>query len=71
MDELRAYDTFGALTNHFETKINTFLSQLLTENVIESSYKSSIATIWKDRVAKHQEYTAKIPFSDFKVFDFI
>ena len=71
VDDLRAYDTFGALTNHFETKINTFLSQLLTENTIKSSYKSSIATIWKDRVAKHQEYTAKIPFSDFKVFDFI
>ena len=71
VDELRAYDTFGALTNHFETKINTFLSQLLTEKTIESSYQSSIATIWKDRVAKHQEYTAKIPFSDFKVFDFI
>ena len=71
VDELRAYDTFGALTNHFETKINTFLSELLTENTIESSYKSSIASIWKDRVAKHIEYTAKIPFSDFKVFDFI
>ncbi len=71
VDELRAYNTFGALTNHFETKINTFLSQILTENTIESSYKSSIATIWKDRVAKHQEYTTRIPFSDFKVFDFI
>lgn len=71
VDDLRAYDTFGALTNHFETTINTFLSQLLTENKIESSYKSSISNIWKDRVAKHQEYTAKIPFSDFKVFDFI
>lgn len=71
VDELRAYDTYGALTNHFETKINRFLSQLLTENVIESTYKSSIATIWKDRVAKHKEYNAKIPFSDFKVFDFI
>lgn len=71
VDDLRAYDTFGALTNHFETKINTFLSQLLTEKTIESCYKSSIATIWKDRVVKHQEYTAKIPFSDFKVFDFI
>ncbi len=71
VDELRAYDTFGALTNHFETKINTFLSQLLTEKTIESFYKSSISTIWKDRVVKHQEYTAKIPFSDFKVFDFI
>ena len=71
VDDLRAYDTFGALTNHFETTINTFLSQLLTENSIESSYKSSIEKIWKDRVARHKEYTAKIPFSDFKVFDFI
>ena len=43
----------------------------MTEETIESSYQSSIATIWKDRVAKHQEYTAKFPFSDFKVFDFI
>lgn len=71
VDNLRAYDTFGALTNHFETKINSFLSQLLTENTIVSSYKLSIEKIWKDRVVKHQEYTAKIPFSDFKVFDFI
>lgn len=71
IDELRAYDTFGALTNHFETKINTFLSQLFTENTIESSYKLSIEKIWKDRVAKHKEYTTQIPFSDFKVFDFI
>lgn len=71
VDDLRAYDTFGALTNHFETKINSFLSQLLSENTIESSYRSHIATIWKERVTKHQEYTTQIPFSDFKVFDFI
>ena len=71
IDELRAYDTFGALTNHFETKINVFLSQLLTEDTFESTYKSGILSIWKDRVAKHHEYNSKIPFSDFKVFDFI
>lgn len=71
VDELRAYDTFGALTNHFETKINVFLSQLLTEDTFESTYKSSILSIWNDRVAKHKEYNSKIPFSDFKVFDFI
>lgn len=71
IDELRAYDTFGALTNHFETKINVFLSQLLTEDTFESTYKSGILSIWKDREAKHQEYNSKIPFSDFKVFDFI
>jgi 2-succinyl-5-enolpyruvyl-6-hydroxy-3-cyclohexene-1-carboxylate synthase len=71
VDELRAYDTFGALTNHFETKINTFLSQLLTEKTIESLYQLSIAEIWKGRVAKHQQYIAQISFSDFKVFDFL
>mgnify|MGYP001332710458 CR=1 FL=1 len=71
VDELRAYDTFGALTNHFETKINVFLSQLLNEDTFESTYKSSILSIWNDRVAKHKEYNSKIPFSDFKVFDFI
>jgi 2-succinyl-5-enolpyruvyl-6-hydroxy-3-cyclohexene-1-carboxylate synthase len=71
VDELRAYDTFSALTNHFETKINTFLNQLLTDDTIKSSYQFNVAEIWKDRVAKHQEYTAKIPFSDFKVFDFL
>lgn len=71
VDELRAYDTFDALTHHFQTTITTFLSQLLDENFNNSSYQSHIATIWKDRVMKHQEYTAKIPFSDFKVFDFL
>jgi 2-succinyl-5-enolpyruvyl-6-hydroxy-3-cyclohexene-1-carboxylate synthase len=48
-----------------------FLSQLLTENMIKSSYKSSIAAIWNDRVTKHKKYTSQIPFSDFIVFDFI
>jgi 2-succinyl-5-enolpyruvyl-6-hydroxy-3-cyclohexene-1-carboxylate synthase len=71
VDELRAYDTFDALTHHFQTTITTFLSQLLDENFNNSSYQSHIARIWKDRVMKHQEYTAKIPFSDFKVFDFL
>jgi 2-succinyl-5-enolpyruvyl-6-hydroxy-3-cyclohexene-1-carboxylate synthase len=71
VDELRAYDTFSALTNHFETKINTFLCHLLTDDTIKSSYQFNVAEIWKDRVAKHQDYTAKIPFSDFKVFDFL
>ena len=71
IDQLRAYDTFGALTNHFETKINVFLSQLFSEDTFENTYKSGILSIWKDRVAKHQEYNSKIPFSDFKVFDFI
>jgi len=71
VDELRAYDTYGALSQHFKTSINTLFSHLLIENSIESDYKFSIATVWKSRVEKHRLYTNAVPFSDFKVFDFI
>jgi 2-succinyl-5-enolpyruvyl-6-hydroxy-3-cyclohexene-1-carboxylate synthase len=71
VDALRAYDTYGALSQHFETHITTFLSHLPTENSLESTYKFDLATIWNTRVVQHQAYTKQIPFSDFKVFDFI
>ncbi|UGS22935.1 2-succinyl-5-enolpyruvyl-6-hydroxy-3-cyclohexene-1-carboxylic-acid synthase [Flavobacterium channae] len=71
VDTLRAYDTFGALTNHFEVEINPFFKELLEVNSVESNYKSKIAEIWKDRVVKHKSYSKQILFSDFKVFDFI
>ena len=71
VDSLRAYNTYGALTQHFETCPNTFFSVLLLEDSIQSNYKSSLATIWNSRITKHKEYSAQIPFSDFKVFDFI
>ncbi len=71
VDELRAYDTYGALSQHFKTSPNTFFSHLLNEKSIESDYKSSIATVWKSRVVQHRLYTNTVPFSDFKVFDFI
>jgi 2-succinyl-5-enolpyruvyl-6-hydroxy-3-cyclohexene-1-carboxylate synthase len=71
VDALRAYDTYGALSQHFETHITTFLSQLPTDNSLESTYKFDLATIWNTRVVQHKAYTKQIPFSDFKVFDFI
>jgi len=71
VDELRAYDTFGSLTKHFETSPNIFFYQLLEANSIESNYKSSIKFIWENRKEKHQKYLKTIPFSDFKVFDFL
>ena len=71
VDELRAYDTYGVLSQHFKTSPNTFFSHLFYENSLESNYKSSIETIWKSRVAQHKLYTSTVPFSDFKVFDFI
>lgn len=72
VDELRAYDTYGALTAHFTTSINTFFNQLLnTENKTISTYFPTIDLIWKHRKVMHQQYISHIPFTDFKVFDFL
>lgn len=72
VDEIRAYDTFGCLSEHFQTNISSFFNQLLVENnIIESKYKFDFQTIWQDRLTKHDNYISQIPFSDFKVFDFL
>ncbi|WP_396181438.1 2-succinyl-5-enolpyruvyl-6-hydroxy-3-cyclohexene-1-carboxylic-acid synthase [Flavobacterium sp.] len=72
IDEIRAYDTFGCLSQHFKINSTSFLSQLLAENnVVESKYQHDFQSIWQDRLVKHQKYMSEIPFSDFKVFDFL
>jgi 2-succinyl-5-enolpyruvyl-6-hydroxy-3-cyclohexene-1-carboxylate synthase len=72
VDKIRAYDTFGCLSQHFKTNSTSFLSQLLAENnVVESKYQHDFQSIWQDRLVKHQKYMSEIPFSDFKVFDFL
>jgi 2-succinyl-5-enolpyruvyl-6-hydroxy-3-cyclohexene-1-carboxylate synthase len=35
------------------------------------SYQSHFQAIWQDRLVKHEKYMSEIPFSDFKVFDFL
>lgn len=72
VDALRAYDTFGCLSEHFQTNISNFFSQILDEKPsIESNYKANFQAIWKHRLIKHDKYISQIPFSDFKVFDFL
>ena len=72
VDEIRAYDTFGCLSQHFKTNSISFLSQLVVENsVVESKYQYDFQSIWQDRLVKHEKYMSEIPFSDFKVFDFL
>ena len=72
IDERRAYDTYGCLTHHFKTKPNTFFKQLL-ENYTEtiSEYDLKMQEIISLRKVRTSEYLKDIPFSDFKVFDFI
>ncbi|MFH7019111.1 2-succinyl-5-enolpyruvyl-6-hydroxy-3-cyclohexene-1-carboxylic-acid synthase [Flavobacterium sp. FlaQc-47] len=70
IDTLRAYDTFGALTQHFVMTPNDFFKALLPQSVqVESDYFSKIDTIYSLRKIRRQEYLDKISFSDFKVFE--
>jgi 2-succinyl-5-enolpyruvyl-6-hydroxy-3-cyclohexene-1-carboxylate synthase len=70
IDSLRAYDTFGCLTQHFKTHPNLFFNQFLTENT-SSDYQNQFLAIHNFRKQKRAIYTNEIQFSDFKVFDFL
>mgnify|MGYP006190696589 FL=1 len=70
VDSLRAYDTFGCLTQHFKIHPNLFFNQLLTGNT-SSDYQNQFLAIHNFRKQKREIYTNEIPFSDFKVFDFL
>lgn len=70
IDILRAYDTFGCLTKHFEADPNAFFETFLPlTSRIESNYFSQLNAVKALRKEKHEIYLSKIPFTDFKVFD--
>lgn len=70
IDTLRAYDTYGGLTQHFKVNPNQFFNQFLPFTIpIKSNYFSTFEQVSVLRGMKHQEYLAKIPFSDFKAFE--
>jgi len=70
IDTLRAYDTFGTLTQHFQVSPQVFFNQFLplTTSVI-SDYAQRLENVKQNRRVKHDAYLTTIPFSDFKVFD--
>lgn len=70
IDSLRAYDTFGVLTEHFEMEPNLFFKDFLPlTKKIESDYYTKLDAIKKLRIEKQEIYLSKIPFSDFKFFE--
>jgi 2-succinyl-5-enolpyruvyl-6-hydroxy-3-cyclohexene-1-carboxylate synthase len=70
IDTLRAYDTFGALSQHFEVHPNVFFDEFLPlTNMAKSDYFEKLDAIKKLRKLKHEDYLSKIPFSDFKFFE--
>ncbi|WP_298136905.1 2-succinyl-5-enolpyruvyl-6-hydroxy-3-cyclohexene-1-carboxylic-acid synthase [Flavobacterium sp.] len=72
IDELRAYDTYGCLTKHFEITPNIFFENFFSKTVeIESNYQKELLKIRALRLEKHVDYLSKIPFTDLKAFDII
>ncbi|WP_427873819.1 2-succinyl-5-enolpyruvyl-6-hydroxy-3-cyclohexene-1-carboxylic-acid synthase [Flavobacterium sp. MMS24-S5] len=70
IDTLRAYDTFGALTKHFEMQPNDFFKDLLSKtSFVKSNYFNNVDTVYQTRLERRKEYLSKIEFSDFKVFE--
>jgi 2-succinyl-5-enolpyruvyl-6-hydroxy-3-cyclohexene-1-carboxylate synthase len=69
IDPLRAYDTFGSLTKHFDANPNDFLTQFLpfTKKIL-SDYRKDFTKINFSRAKKHNEFFSKAPFSDFKAY---
>ena len=68
IDTLRAYDTFGALTKHFEVNPNSFFEAFLPlTTAVKSDYFIKIDEVRKFREVKHEIYLDKISFSDFVV----
>ncbi|MFC4479848.1 2-succinyl-5-enolpyruvyl-6-hydroxy-3-cyclohexene-1-carboxylic-acid synthase [Flavobacterium chungangensis] len=70
IDTLRAYDTFGALTKHFQMRPNDFFKDLLSKTTfVKSNYFNNVDTVYQTRLERRKEYLSKIEFSDFKVFE--
>lgn len=73
IDEKKANDTFFCLTKHIELTPQAFFETFLPNltHYKKSDYKSFWANIKKERLKKHEQYLAEIPFCDFKAFDAI
>lgn len=70
IDSLRAYDTFGALTQHFKIHPNAFFNALIpVSETVSSDYFSTYNQVNSLRKVKRNAYLNTIPFTDFKVFD--
>jgi 2-succinyl-5-enolpyruvyl-6-hydroxy-3-cyclohexene-1-carboxylate synthase len=70
IDSIRAYNTFGCLTEHFKVNPNFFFNNIIPFlKPIESDYFSHFEAINQLRKEKTATYLSKVPFTDFKVFE--
>lgn len=72
IDPLRAYDTFGALTKHFQTDVNTFFESFFPlVKPLASDYFQKGQLLKAFRQKKHDAYLQQVSFSDFKAFEIL
>lgn len=70
VDPLRAYNTFGSLSYHFQTAPNDFFTQILPfTKKVKSDYAKRALTLKAKRAARQEQFSATAAFSDFKAFD--
>ncbi|POS02018.1 2-succinyl-5-enolpyruvyl-6-hydroxy-3-cyclohexene-1-carboxylate synthase [Flavobacterium croceum DSM 17960] len=70
VDTLRAYDTFGVLSQHFKIDANQFLKIVYQNTPPNSSnYQHEFLKINASRKINAVQYLERIPFSDLKVFE--
>lgn len=72
VDEKKAYDTYGCLSQHFKEKPNDFLKILAqTSTEVKSGYQKEWLQVYAQKLENHNKYLKNIPFSDLKVFESI
>ena len=70
IDSLRAYNTYGCLTEHFQVTPNEFFNNFIPLlKSIESNYYAHFEGINQLRKVKTAAYLTRVPFTDFKVFE--
>jgi len=70
IDPLRAYDTFGCLSQHFVEGPNHFFSDLISEKQeVKSNYNNFVQQKKSQRQKKSLIFSTNTPYSDFWVFE--
>ncbi|WP_277632899.1 2-succinyl-5-enolpyruvyl-6-hydroxy-3-cyclohexene-1-carboxylic-acid synthase [Avrilella dinanensis] len=67
VDLLRAYDTFGVLSDEIQSSAETFFSQM-SEVVTSSDYQQNVLQVVEQRKIQHQHFLANAPYSDWLVY---
>ncbi|WP_394972264.1 2-succinyl-5-enolpyruvyl-6-hydroxy-3-cyclohexene-1-carboxylic-acid synthase [uncultured Croceitalea sp.] len=69
IDEVKAYNTYFSLSNHFKTNPNKFLKFLMHDSAkVKSNYFKRWNTIKRKYESKRNAYLEQISFSDFFAF---